>query len=146
MSQNVPESPVIKMCSKHNETLLCTLHAEVCILLISIAFEHCVLRCVNHRVEFRNKMIFIFPRMLMYVAVCRAFHVRDLVKFAVWTATLKFIYAEHSGCTCQDGVVIITPTTTITPLSRSWHHRVSVDQASPSLRPRYSHPTPVISA
>ena len=34
MSQNVPESPVIKMCSKHNETLLHTLHAEVRILAV----------------------------------------------------------------------------------------------------------------
>ena len=34
MSQNVPGSPVIKMCSKHNETLLRTLHAEVRILAV----------------------------------------------------------------------------------------------------------------
>ena len=34
MSQNVPGSPVIKMCSKHNETLLRTLHAEVRILTV----------------------------------------------------------------------------------------------------------------
>ena len=34
MSQNVPGSPVIKMCSKQNETLLRTLHAEIRILAV----------------------------------------------------------------------------------------------------------------
>ena len=34
MSQNVPGLPVLKFYSKHNETLLRTLHAEVCILAV----------------------------------------------------------------------------------------------------------------
>ena len=34
MSQNVPGSPVLKMCSKHNETVLHTLNVEVSILAV----------------------------------------------------------------------------------------------------------------
>ena len=52
MSRNVPGSSVIKMCSKLNETLLRTLHAEVRILAVH---EKYVAHPLSQRIRWRPK-------------------------------------------------------------------------------------------